>query len=177
MIHPSRCRSGGIGRRARFRAVLASASVGSSPTSGTTPPHLSHYRTRGPSRARIQSLRSFALTTISSLDTRILDLLGREGRPLGIRDIHHRLDLAADERRELKKTLRRLLDDGTLHSLRGARVGLARAHEPRGGPSDVHGWRLWIRCAREHRAGSARRVRRGGQSPGGPARRPSGGAR
>ena len=29
-------RSGGIGRRARFRAVLASASVGSSPTSGTT---------------------------------------------------------------------------------------------------------------------------------------------
>jgi hypothetical protein len=28
-------RSGGIGRRARFRAVLASASVGSSPTSGT----------------------------------------------------------------------------------------------------------------------------------------------
>ncbi len=32
------CRSGGIGRRARFRAVLASASVGSSPTSGTTHP-------------------------------------------------------------------------------------------------------------------------------------------
>ena len=31
----ARCRSGGIGRRARFRAVLASASVGSSPTSGT----------------------------------------------------------------------------------------------------------------------------------------------
>ena len=31
-----RGRSGGIGRRARFRAVLASASVGSSPTSGTT---------------------------------------------------------------------------------------------------------------------------------------------
>ncbi len=31
------CRSGGIGRRARFRAVFASASVGSSPTSGTNP--------------------------------------------------------------------------------------------------------------------------------------------
>ena len=42
----SRCRSGGIGRRARFRAVLASASVGSSPTSGTIPPRSSSYANR-----------------------------------------------------------------------------------------------------------------------------------
>ena len=65
------------------------------------------------------------MSTTPSLDRRILHLLGQEGRPLGIRDIHRELDLTGDERRELKETLRRLLEEGTLQKMRGSRVGLA----------------------------------------------------
>jgi ribonuclease R len=55
---------------------------------------------------------------------RVLDLLSSHGRPLPVRELARRLDLGGSERRELKKVLRGLIDEGTVVKIRGARVGL-----------------------------------------------------
>jgi ribonuclease R len=101
-----RCRSGGIGRRARFRAVLASASVGSSPTSGTNPQN------------------GIPIDSAGNLDRRVLDLVSGLGKPVPVRDLVRSLSLDPPARRELTSVLRRLIADGALVKIRGARVGL-----------------------------------------------------
>lgn len=59
-----------------------------------------------------------------SLSHRVLDLLASHGRPLSVREAVRRLGLEGEERRELKKVLRQLIDEGSVVKLRGARVGL-----------------------------------------------------
>lgn len=54
----------------------------------------------------------------------MLDLLSGLGKPVSVRDLARRLELDAAGRRELKTLLRRLLGEGALVKLRGARVGL-----------------------------------------------------
>ena len=54
----------------------------------------------------------------------MLDLLSSLGKPVAVRDLARRLSLDAPARRELKNTLRRLIGDGAVVDLRGARVGL-----------------------------------------------------
>ena len=59
-----------------------------------------------------------------SLNKRVLDLLSSHGRPLSVRELARRLDLDNPGRRELKKVLRGLIDEGSVVKIRGARVGL-----------------------------------------------------
>ncbi len=54
----------------------------------------------------------------------MLDLLASHGRPLSVREAVRRLELESSERRELKKVLRDLMEEGAVVKLRGARVGL-----------------------------------------------------
>jgi ribonuclease R len=54
----------------------------------------------------------------------VLDLLSSHGRPLSVREVVRRLDLEGPGRRELKKVLRRLIEEGSVVKIRGARVGL-----------------------------------------------------
>jgi ribonuclease R len=54
----------------------------------------------------------------------VLDLLSSHGRPLSVREVARRLDLDGPGRRELKKALRRLIEEGSVVKIRGARVGL-----------------------------------------------------
>ena len=54
----------------------------------------------------------------------MLDLLASHGRPLSVREVVRRLELPAGERRELKRVLRGLMEDGSVVKIRGARVGL-----------------------------------------------------
>jgi len=58
------------------------------------------------------------------LDASVLEILAGHGKPMGVRDIVRRLGLDADGRRELKGVLRRLIGDGALVKIHGARVGL-----------------------------------------------------
>ena len=78
----------------------------SSPTSGTT---LS---------------TEYQIDNADNLDRRVLDLVSRLGKPVSVRDLVHGLSLDAPARRELKSVLRRLIADGALVKIRGARVGL-----------------------------------------------------
>ena len=95
-----------------------------------------------------------------------------------VREIVRRLDLDAEGRRELKGVLRELIADGEVVKIRGARVGLPVAHEPRGGAAHLQPRRLRLRGAREDGARrEARRLRLRRQHEGGAARRPRGGAR
>jgi len=50
--------------------------------------------------------------------------MSSHGRPLSVRELARRLELAGAERRELKDVLRQLIGEGTLVKIRGARVGL-----------------------------------------------------
>jgi ribonuclease R len=59
-----------------------------------------------------------------SLEVRVLDLLAGLGKPMPVRELARRLSLDASGRRELKLTLRRLIKDGAVVDIRGARVGL-----------------------------------------------------
>jgi ribonuclease R len=59
-----------------------------------------------------------------SLDRRVLDLVSSLGKPVSVRDLVRRLSLDPPARRELKSVLRRLIADGAIVSIRGARVGL-----------------------------------------------------
>jgi ribonuclease R len=54
----------------------------------------------------------------------VLDLLSSHGRPLSVREVARRLDLDGPGRRELKKSLRGLIEEGAVVKIRGARVGL-----------------------------------------------------
>jgi ribonuclease R len=54
----------------------------------------------------------------------VLDLVSRLGKPVSVRELVRALSLDPPARRELKSVLRRLVADGALVDLRGARVGL-----------------------------------------------------
>jgi ribonuclease R len=62
--------------------------------------------------------------TPSDLGASVLELLATQGKPMGVRDIVRRLGLDASGRHELKDVLRRLIADGQLVKIHGARVGL-----------------------------------------------------
>src|SRR5258707_363745 len=62
--------------------------------------------------------------TPSDLGASVLELLATQGKPMGVRDIVRRLGLDAPGRHELKEVLRRLIADGQLVKIHGARVGL-----------------------------------------------------
>jgi ribonuclease R len=61
---------------------------------------------------------------MTGLNDRILRLLSEEGKPVSVRELVKRLCLEPVERRELKGALRRLIEQGDLVKIRGARVGL-----------------------------------------------------
>jgi len=61
---------------------------------------------------------------MNNLKDRVLGLLAEEGKPVSVRELVNRLRLDATARRELKGVLRRLIEDGDLVKIRGARVGL-----------------------------------------------------
>jgi ribonuclease R len=54
----------------------------------------------------------------------VLEILSSLGKPTSVRDLVRRLSLDGAGRRELKSVLRRLIAEGTLVDIRGARVGL-----------------------------------------------------
>ena len=54
----------------------------------------------------------------------MLDLVSSLGKPVSVRELVHALSLDPPARRELKSVLRRLIADGALVDIRGARVGL-----------------------------------------------------
>lgn len=54
----------------------------------------------------------------------MLDLVSRLGKPVSVRELVSALSLDPPARRELKAVLRRLIADGALVKIRGARVGL-----------------------------------------------------
>jgi ribonuclease R len=54
----------------------------------------------------------------------VLDLVSKLGKPVSVRDLVRALSLDPPVRRELKAVLRRLIADGALVKIRGARVGL-----------------------------------------------------
>jgi ribonuclease R len=59
-----------------------------------------------------------------TLSGQVLDLLSQTGKPLAVRELARRLDLKGEARRELKAALRRLIAEGAIVNIRGARVGL-----------------------------------------------------
>ncbi|HET7294263.1 MAG TPA: ribonuclease R [Vicinamibacteria bacterium] len=61
---------------------------------------------------------------MDELCDRVLGLLNEGGRPVSVRELVGRLGLAGGARRELKSVLRRMIADGEVVKLRGARVGL-----------------------------------------------------
>jgi ribonuclease R len=62
--------------------------------------------------------------TPEPLATRVLHLLSGDGRPLAVRELARRLELTGSDRLELKTVLRRLIEEGAIVKIRGARVGL-----------------------------------------------------
>ena len=77
------------------------------------------------SNARVVRLGGLLITNSTlKLDRRVLDLLSKHGRPLSVREVVRRLELEGPDRRELKKVLRGLIEEGTIVKIRGARVGL-----------------------------------------------------
>ncbi len=86
--------------------MLASASVGSSPTSGTS------LITESP------------IDHTDNLERRVLDSVSSLGKPVSVRELVRGLELDGEARRELKTVLRRLIETGALVKIRGARVGL-----------------------------------------------------
>jgi ribonuclease R len=61
---------------------------------------------------------------LNPLHDRVLALLGKDGRPVSVRELVRRLELDGEERKELKALLRRMIGDGEIVKIRGARVGL-----------------------------------------------------
>ena len=59
-----------------------------------------------------------------TLAGQVLDLLSQTGKPVAVRELARRLALKGEARRELKAALRRLIEEGTIVNIRGARVGL-----------------------------------------------------
>jgi len=64
------------------------------------------------------------IDSADNLDRRALDLVSSLGKPVSVRDLVRGLSLDPAARRELKSVLRRLIADGALVKIRGARVGL-----------------------------------------------------
>ena len=60
----------------------------------------------------------------AALNDRVLEILTEENKPVSVRELVKLLRLEGDARRELKGVLRRLIDDGEVVKIRGARVGL-----------------------------------------------------
>ncbi len=54
----------------------------------------------------------------------VLDTLRDLGKPVSVRDLVRRLGLQGEDRRQLKTVLRRLLTDGEVVKISGARIGL-----------------------------------------------------
>jgi ribonuclease R len=61
---------------------------------------------------------------VADLRERVLAFLERDGKPAAVRELVRRLDLDKQTRRELKPLLRRMIEDGEIVKVRGARVGL-----------------------------------------------------
>ena len=54
----------------------------------------------------------------------VVGLLHAERKPVSVRELVKRLRLEGDQRKELKSVLRKLISDGEVVNVRGARVGL-----------------------------------------------------
>jgi ribonuclease R len=59
-----------------------------------------------------------------TLRERVLEVLEREAKPVSVKDLMRRLRLEKADRAELTPALRRMLEDGEIIKIRGARVGL-----------------------------------------------------
>jgi ribonuclease R len=59
-----------------------------------------------------------------NLRERILGLLNDGGKPVSVRELVQKLELEKDARQELTNLLRRLIEDGEVVKIRGARIGL-----------------------------------------------------
>jgi ribonuclease R len=59
-----------------------------------------------------------------NLRDRILEFLNDGGKPVSVRELVRRLGLEKEGRRELKPVLRRMIEDGDVVKIRGARIGL-----------------------------------------------------
>ena len=59
-----------------------------------------------------------------TLREQVLEWLATSGRPVGVRELVRRLELGSAERRELKPVLRRMIENGEVVAIRGARIGL-----------------------------------------------------
>jgi ribonuclease R len=58
------------------------------------------------------------------LGARVIAFLEKEGKPASVRELVRRLSLDKDGRHELKTLLRRMIGDGEVVKIRGARIGL-----------------------------------------------------
>ncbi len=76
------------------------------------------------SRSSRPSAKEPSTDPAGSLENRVLGQLSSLGKPLAVRELVRRLDLDSSGRRELKSVLRRLISDGALVDIHGARVGL-----------------------------------------------------
>ncbi len=76
------------------------------------------------SHLRHQPCNGIPIEGADNLDRRVLDLVSSLGKPVSVRELVHGLSLDTPARRELKSVLRRLIADGALVKIRGARVGL-----------------------------------------------------
>ena len=59
-----------------------------------------------------------------ALPAAVLELLASHGKPMAVREVVRRLGLDASLRRDLKGVLRKLIADGEVVQVHGARVGL-----------------------------------------------------
>ncbi len=59
-----------------------------------------------------------------NLRDRILEFLNDGGKPVSVRELIRRLGLEKEGRRELKPVVRRMIEDGEVVKIRGARIGL-----------------------------------------------------
>src|SRR5689334_8601672 len=61
---------------------------------------------------------------MTDLRERLLTFLNEHGKPVSVRELVRRLGLEKESRRDLKENVRRLLEDGAIVKIRGARIGL-----------------------------------------------------
>jgi ribonuclease R len=76
------------------------------------------------SHLRHQACNGIPIDSPDNLDRRVLDLVSSLGKPVSVRDLVRDLSLDPPARQELKSVLRRLIADGALVKIHGARVGL-----------------------------------------------------
>jgi ribonuclease R len=73
---------------------------------------------------KVNEMRASTDVSSASLRDRLLALLYGEDKPVAVREIVRRLGLSGPARQELKPLLRRLLEEGEVVKIRGARIGL-----------------------------------------------------